>query len=295
MSPLPPWLKKPIPKHSNISRVRKLMGENGVHTVCESAKCPNIGECFAKNTVTFLILGDTCTRRCAFCGVKKGIPAPVDPDEPKKIAEAVKKLGLDYVVITSVTRDDLPDGGAGQFVEVIRYLRLNAAVPEIEVLIPDNLDLDRVLEAKPFVLNHNLETVPRLYPQVRPQADYRRSLKVLRYIKDQNPSIYTKSGIMVGLGEKDEEIEQVLRDLRAVGCDLVTIGQYLPPAKQKLPVIRYVDPLIFAEYERLGKELGFLHTASGPFVRSSYRAGDLTPVRRSSDHPSPSEMERGYQ
>lgn len=270
MIPLPPWLKKPIPKHSNISRVRRLLGDNGVQTVCESAKCPNIGECFSRNTVTFMILGDICTRRCAFCAVQKGIPAPVDPDEPRKIREAVKKLGLGYLVITSVTRDDLADGGAEQFKKVIEEIQdIN-----VEVLIPDNLDLDKLIAARPYVINHNLETVPRLCPKVRPQADYARSLNVLRYVKDKNPSIYTKSGIMVGLGESDAEVEQVLRDLKAVGCDLVTIGQYLPPAKQNLPVMRFVEPEVFAGFERLGNKLGFLHTASGPFVRSSYRASE---------------------
>jgi lipoic acid synthetase len=285
VSPLPTWLKKPIPKRSNIIRLRQVLGDDGLHTVCESAKCPNIGECFACNTLTFLILGDICTRHCAFCavpagrqGVGKGAPLPPDPNEPGKIRKAVKKLGLGYVVITSVTRDDLPDGGAGQFVEVIQNLRLNAAVPEIEVLIPDfkgeREALERVIGARPGVINHNLETVPRLYPKVRPQADYARSLKLLRRVKDKNPSIYTKSGIMVGLGERDEEVEQVLRDLKAVGCDLVTIGQYLSPSKQNLPVMRFVEPGVFERFERRGKELGFLHTASGPFVRSSYRASE---------------------
>ncbi|MFA4905887.1 MAG: lipoyl synthase [Candidatus Margulisiibacteriota bacterium] len=276
MRSLPPWLKKPIPKHRNISRIRELLGDDGVHTVCESAKCPNVGECFAKNTVTFMILGEICTRRCAFCGVQKGVPAPVDPDEPRKIGKALKKLGLNYVVVTSVTRDDLPDGGTEQFVEVIFNLRLNAAVP-IEVLIPDNLDLDKLIEARPNVINHNLETVPRLYPKVRPQADYARSLKVLRYIKDKNPSIYTKSGIMVGLGESNSEVEQVLIDLKTVDCDIVTIGQYLRPAKQNLEVERFVDPEEFKAYERLGRKLGFLSVVSGPFVRSSYRAGENIP------------------
>lgn len=279
MSPLPPWLKKPIPKHSNINRVRKLLGDKGVHTVCESAKCPNIGECFAKNTVTFMILGDTCTRHCAFCAVQKGMPAPVDPDEPRKIAEAVKKLGLDYVVITSVTRDDLPDGGASQFRNVGTALVAvqDSRKLKIEFLIPDNLELDKLIAAQPYVINHNLETVPRLYPKVRPQADYRRSLKILRYIKDKSPSIYTKSGIMVGLGETNSEVEQVLRDLKAVGCDIVTIGQYLRPSKQNLEVERFVEPEDFRAYERLGLKLGFLSVVSGPFVRSSYRAGENIP------------------
>lgn len=270
MSSLPPWLKKSLPKNSNILRLRKLLGDDSIHTVCESAKCPNIGECFAKNTATFLILGNICTRNCAFCGIEKGVPAPVDPNEPRKIAEAVKKLGLDFVVITSVTRDDLPDGGTGQFKKVIEGIQ----GIKVEVLIPDNLDINRLITARPYVINHNLETVPRLYPKVRPQADYARSLKILRYIKEKSPSIYTKSGIMVGLGERDEEVVAVLKDLKAIGCDRVTIGQYLSPSPKHRPPERYVAPDEFDNYASLGEKLG-LKMLSGPFVRSSYHAGDL--------------------
>jgi len=280
---LPPWLKKSIPKKSHIERLRKLIACDSIHTVCESAKCPNIGECFSRNTLTFMILGEVCTRRCAFCAVKKGGPTPVDTDEPRKIAETVKKLGLNYVVITSVTRDDLPDGGASQFRNVGTALVAvrNSRGLKYEFLIPDfqgnRQAVKTVLEAKPFVLNHNLETVPRLYAKVRPQADYQRSLDLLRHIKETDPSIYTKSGIMVGLGERDDEVAQVLRDLKKVRCDMVTIGQYLRPSRQNLQVERFVEPEIFRVYERLGRDLGFLSVVAGPLVRSSYRAGENIP------------------
>jgi len=281
---LPPWLKKSVPKNRPIQRLRKIIACDDLHTVCESAKCPNIGECFSRNTLTFMILGEVCTRRCAFCAVpagrqaiKKGEPTPVDTDEPRKIAEAVKKLGLNYVVITSVTRDDLPDGGAALFKKVIEEIK----GIKVEVLIPDfkgdREALKQVINARPYVINHNLETVPRLYAQVRPQADYQRSLDLLRHIKETDPSIYTKSGIMVGLGERDEEVAQVLRDLKAVGCDMVTIGQYLRPSRQNLQVERFVEPEIFRVFERLGRDLGFLSVVAGPLVRSSYRAGENIP------------------
>lgn len=222
-----------------------------------------------------MILGDICTRNCAFCGIRKGVPPPPDPKEPERIAEAVKKLGLNYVVITSVTRDDLPDGGASQFAQTIRNLRLS----DIEVLIPDfqgNKDsLEIVLRASPFVLNHNVETVPRLYPKIRPQANYQRSLNILKFAKQHQNSVYTKSGFMVGLGETKKEVIELLKDLRAVECDVVTIGQYLPPSTAHVKVERYVQPEEFEEYRTIGKELGFLEVLSGPFVRSSYHASKI--------------------
>ncbi|MFA4966841.1 MAG: lipoyl synthase [Candidatus Margulisiibacteriota bacterium] len=274
---LPSYLKKRIPKTHNVSRLREALNDPSIHTVCESLKCPNIGECFSKNTLTFMILGDVCTRNCAFCGCEKGMPLPVDPDEPEKILESVRKLKLNYVVITSVTRDDLPDGGASHFSKAIRALHSKGIA--VEVLIPDFLGnpeaLNVVVRAKPEVINHNVETVPRLYPDVRPQADYKRSLNLLLRVKEANPAIYTKSGIMVGLGETDEEVFSVLRDLKGVGCDIVTLGQYLPPSKTHQKAERFVEPESFLHYERVGYKMGFLKVFSGPFVRSSYKAEEI--------------------
>ena len=251
----------------------------GLHTVCQSASCPNIGECFSKGTATFMILGNVCTRDCGFCGVRHGEPLTLDPDEPRHVAEAAAKMGLNYVVVTSVTRDDLADGGAVHFAETIQQLKQMIPEVRVEVLIPDfggDRDaLRAVLAARPFVLNHNVETVPRLYPIVRPAADYQRSLALLETAKKIQPSVYTKSGLMVGLGETREEVVQVLRDLRSRGCDLVTIGQYLRPSKSNLPVAEYVPPAQFEEYKSIGDSLGFRFTASGPFVRSSYHAAEL--------------------
>ena len=273
---LPSFLVKPTSKSRNIRRLRERLSDPALHTVCEEARCPNIGECYSNATCTFLILGDTCTRNCAFCGIVSGRPLPPDPSEPERIAEAVKKLNLNYVVITSVARDDLPDGGARQFAEVVRNLRLNVAVSRIEVLIPDfqgkKTSLQTVLEAGPDVLNHNIETMPRLYSKIRPQADYRRSLELLRRAKEFRPAVYTKSGFMVGLGETREEIEAVLRDLRSVNCDIVTIGQYLPPSREHPKPERYVAPEEFTAFKAYGSGLGFLKVSSGPFVRSSYQA-----------------------
>lgn len=277
--PLPSFLVKTTPKQANIRRLRSLIDDLSIHTVCQEACCPNIGECFARQTCTFMILGSSCTRNCVFCGVIKGQPSPVDPDEPRKVAAAVKKLNLKYVVITSVTRDDLPDGGAEHFAKTIGSLRLNVAASKIEVLIPDfqgnEQSLATVLSAKPDVLNHNIETVPRLYPQIRPQANYERSLALLRTAKQLQPKTYTKSGFMVGLGEDQGEIRGVLADLQRVGCNIVTIGQYLPPSKHHLPPQRYVTPDEFAQYQQLGQELGLKKVCAGPFVRSSYRAEEI--------------------
>ena len=273
---LPDFLIKKTPKQENIKRIRNLLADTDFHTVCESAHCPNIGECFAQNTLTFMLLGDICTRNCLFCGVKKGSPLPLDPEEPSRITSAVTKLSLQYVVITSVTRDDLADGGAQHFVEVINCLRKANPKIKIEVLIPDFKgkveDLGKILKANPLVLNHNVETTARLYPLIRPQANYQRSLNILRQSKEINSSIYTKSGFMVGLGETRDEIFALLEDLKAAHCDMVTIGQYLAPSKEHLPPQRYVTPEEFESYAKAGKALGFMNIFAGPFVRSSYRA-----------------------
>lgn len=231
-----------------------------------------------------MILGNICTRNCRFCAVAKGSPLPLDPTEPERIVSAVKKLGLEYAVITSVTRDDFSDGGASQFAEVIRAL---SPLP-VEVLIPDlqgkREALEKIMEAKPFVLNHNIETIERLYPEIRPQAKYQRSLALLAQAKVFNPSIYTKSGFMVGLGESDEEVGALLRDLRGAGCDIVTIGQYLAPSKEHFTVARYVEPEKFAWFSRIGEKLGFLSVMSGPFVRSSYKAGEILAWKKRKDY-----------
>ncbi|MDI6731389.1 MAG: lipoyl synthase [Candidatus Margulisbacteria bacterium] len=283
--PLPHFLVKKAPKQVHIRRIRQLLEDNRLNTVCESAKCPNIGECFGRNTLTFMIMGNLCTRHCRFCGVDKGKPLPLDETEPERIASAVKKLGLNYVVITSVTRDDLPDGGASQFAAVIKTInqwqdtrnKMQATI-RTEVLIPDfqgNKEaLKTVLDADPFVLSHNLETVPRLYPQIRPEADYRRSLELLERSKKYRPDIYTKSGFMLGLGEEKEEVISVINDLKMVSCDLVTIGQYLPPSKQHPAVSRYATPEEFKKYQAIGQKLG-IKVFAGPFVRSSYQAGEM--------------------
>jgi lipoic acid synthetase len=250
-----------------------------LHTICQSALCPNIGKCFTAGTATFLILGDVCTRRCTFCAVKKGFPGPVDEAEPEHLLEAVQKLGLSYVVITSVTRDDLPDGGASQFARTVSLLRENAADIMVEVLVPDFRGSEEairmVVESGPQVFNHNVETVPRLYLEVRAGADYARSLELLYLVKKIDPEITTKSGLMLGLGESTEEVVEVMRDLREANCDLLTIGQYLQPSAKHHPVIRFVPPEEFAEYETIGREMGFAEVASSPLVRSSYRAAEL--------------------
>lgn len=273
MSPLPSFLVKKVPKHKNLIDVRRLLGDPSIHTVCEGAKCPNLGECFSRKTLTFMILGNICTRNCAFCAVEKGKPDLVDPDEPRKIKEAAEKLNLQYVVVTSVTRDDLPDSGASQFVKVIKALKPKP----VEVLIPDLKgswdDLKKIIEAGPAVINHNVETVSRLYPEIRNKASYSLSLELLRKAKTRD--IYTKSGFMVGLGEDDREVISLLGDLRAVGCDIVTIGQYLSPSKNHIKPVRYVHPETFEWYSRIGERMGFLSVFSGPFVRSSYKAEEI--------------------
>ncbi len=270
------WLTLPAPDREVLARMGKLLRELRLHTVCESALCPNIGKCFGRGTATFMILGDVCTRGCRFCSVGKGKPAPPDPEEPERVAEAARRLGLRHVVITSVTRDDLPDGEASHFAATIEAVRHRLPGATVEVLIPDfggSLEaLEQVIAAGPEVINHNLETVPRLYPRVRPRADYQRSLGILAWVKRQAPWVITKSGLMVGLGERPEEVENALVDLRRAGCDVVTLGQYLRPSKRELPVAEFIPPERFEEYRRLGEKLGFLAVVAGPLVRSSYRA-----------------------
>jgi lipoic acid synthetase len=275
----PEWLRAPAPVGANYRDVRSLIGGLRLHTVCESAACPNVGECWNHRTATFMILGNVCTRRCGFCAVDKGAPLPVDEDEPVRVAEAAAVLGLEYAVITSVTRDDRMDGGAALFASTIRALRARLPNNQVEVLIPDfqgsHAALDIVLDAAPDVLNHNIETVPRLYRQVRLGARYERSLDVLCYAKRKRPSIPTKSGLMLGLGETTDEVLQAMRDLRANNVDILTIGQYLSPSPQHLPILRYATPDEFAELRRAGLEMGFAHVESGPLVRSSYHAASL--------------------
>ncbi|MCE5325125.1 MAG: lipoyl synthase [Planctomycetaceae bacterium] len=283
---LPPWLTRRLGPSRDAEQVAALLADLHLVTVCDGAHCPNRHECYSRRTATFMILGETCTRNCRFCAVPAcgAAPAPPREDEPAAVAEACKRLALRHVVITSVTRDDLADGGAGHFARTIAAVR--DAVPQaiIEVLVPDfqgdRAAIDTVLAASPHVFNHNVETVERLYATVRPQASYRRSLGVLAHAKSRGAT--TKSGLMVGLGEAAGEVEQVLRDLRAAGCDIVTIGQYLAPSKHHLPVVRYVEPAEFAAYEAGAKAMGFAAVAAGPFVRSSYQAEDVFNKRSAS-------------
>ena len=275
----PSWLKKRIPPFQDLQRIKSILTETELHTVCEEARCPNLGECFSQGTATILILGRICTRNCGFCAVEHGDPVPPDEAEPLHVAQAIKKMGLRYVVITSVTRDDLSDGGASHFARTIQAIRAQDQTIKIEVLVPDfngNLDsLGLILKECPDVLNHNIETVLRLYPEVRPQADYERSLNILKRSKENYPHLLTKSGFMLGLGETQEEVLELLRDLRGVGCDFLTIGQYLQPRPDRLSVERFVPPEEFAEYKRTGEEMGFRAVASGPFVRSSFHASQM--------------------
>ena len=275
----PPWLKKRLPPFQDLQKVKSILEEADLHTVCEEARCPNLGDCFCNGTATFLILGRICTRNCGFCAVEHRSPVPPDEAEPEKLAQAVKKMGLQYVVITSVTRDDLPDGGAFLFAKTIQAIRALDSKIKIEVLIPDfkgDLNsLKDVLKENPDVLNHNIETISRLYHQVRPQADYQRSLDLLRRSKENYPHIPTKSGFMLGLGETQKEVLELLRDLREIGCDFLTIGQYLQPRQDRLPVIRFIPPEEFDEYKKVGEEMGFKAVSSGPFVRSSFHASQM--------------------
>jgi len=274
----PKWLRAPAPTGKNYHEVRALVQRLNLHTVCESAACPNAGECWNQRTATFMILGNVCTRRCGFCAVQKGAPLPVDYEEPERVAEAVAALGLRYAVITSVNRDDRKDGGADLFRLTILAIRRRVPGCKVEVLIPDfqgrREALDAVLKASPDVLNHNIETVPRLYRQVRLGARYERSLELLAYSKQARPDIPTKSGLMLGLGESREEVRQVMSDLRVHAVDILTIGQYLRPSPKHLPVLRYVPPAEFEEYRQEGLKMGFAHVESGPLVRSSYHAAE---------------------
>lgn len=274
----PEWIRvKAATGSSRFSEIKQILREHNLHTVCEEASCPNIGECFGKGTATFMIMGDKCTRRCPFCDVGHGRPDPLDTEEPGNLARTIAALKLKYVVITSVDRDDLRDGGAGHFVECIRQVREHSPATRIEILTPDFRGrLDRALEilnaAPPDVMNHNLETVPRLYREARPGSDYAHSLKLLKDFKALHPDVPTKSGIMVGLGETEEEILQVMRDLRAHDVDMLTIGQYLQPSEHHLPVRAYVHPDTFKMYEEEAYKMGFTHAAVGAMVRSSYHA-----------------------
>ena len=277
MEKKPDWLRVNY-NAAAIQEISGLMASLKLNTVCKEASCPNMGECYKKHTATFMILGTQCTRNCRFCNVTHGRPQPVDPDEPAHLAEAVEALGLRHVVVTSVTRDDLPDGGAGQFAAVIRAVKDRCPGVTIEVLIPDMQEntaaLDQILREEPTVINHNLETVPSLYGAVRPGADYARSLRVLRYVKNAAPDRFVKTGIMVGLGETAAEIDRLMDDALENGCDILTIGQYLRPSLEHLPVVEYVTPETFAWYKKRGEEKGFRYVASSPLVRSSYRAAE---------------------
>ena len=279
-TPKPDWLKVRAPGSENYHRLKGLMRGLGLHTVCEEANCPNIGECWHHGTATFMILGDTCTRSCGYCNVTHGTPQPADVHEPVKVASAIHALALDYVVVTSVDRDDLPDFGATQFARTILETRARIPSCRLEVLVPDfqgdRSALAIVLEARPDVLNHNIETVPRLYRAARPGGRYARALDVLRAAREIAPEVPTKSGLMVGLGEAWEEVVQTLRDLRETGVSIVTIGQYLRPSSANLPMVRYYTPAEFAELKRIGLDLGFGHVESGPLVRSSYHAHEQT-------------------
>lgn len=274
----PDWIRVRLaPANSHFSEVKKILREQKLHTVCEEASCPNISECFGKGTATFMIMGDLCTRRCPFCDVGHGKPLPLDTDEPRHLAETIAALKLKYVVITSVDRDDLRDGGAKHFADCINETRSLSPNTTIEVLVPDfrgrlDVAVDILSAAPPDVMNHNLETVPRLYKAARPGSDYAHSLKLLKDFKAKNPNVPTKSGLMVGIGETDEEIIEVMRDLRAHDVDMLTIGQYLAPSGHHLPVVRYVHPDVFDHYAALAAEMGFTHAACGPMVRSSYHA-----------------------
>ncbi len=272
----PRWLKRRLPAGGEYETVRRLLGESGLHTVCQEAQCPNLWECFSRHTATFMILGSRCTRNCRFCAVDHGPSGGPDPREPERVARAAKKLKLRYVVVTSVTRDDLPDGGAGIFAETIRALRDKNPGALVEVLIPDfqgeEAPLRTVLEAHPDVLNHNIETVSRLYPSVRPEAVYGRSLDLLRRASLWDSTILTKSGVMLGLGESEDELRQTLEDLLESGCSILTLGQYLQPSKAHLPVHRYIPPEEFEDWRKIAHDMGFSEVASGPFVRSSYNA-----------------------
>jgi lipoyl synthase len=282
---LPEWLRLKLPTAGTFAHTRSLLEELKLHTVCESAKCPNHWECWSKGTATFMIAGDHCTRACGFCAVSTAKPLPLEPDEPGRVAEATRRMKLKHVVITAVARDDIADGGAEHFRRTIEAVRALNPDTIIEVLVPDFLDRDdsiaAVLAANPHIYNHNLETVRRLTPCVRHRATYDRSLSVLRKVKEiRGSSIYTKSGFMLGLGEREEELLAAMEDLRGAGCDILTLGQYLQPTLRHLPVVEFVPPGRFAEYGKIAEQMGFVHVASGPMVRSSYHADEFNPSVR---------------
>lgn len=272
----PDWIKAKAPQGENYTEVKRLVEGARLHTVCQSANCPNIGECWHSRTATFMILGDTCTRNCRFCAVNHGKPGPVDEDEPRRVADAVKYLGLRHAVITSVTRDDLADGGAHIFADTIRFIHQSENDCSVEVLIPDfqgdEIALSMVLDARPEILNHNIETAKRCYPLMRPQAVYSRSIDLIRRAKKLAPETRTKSGIMIGAGEEWDEIIETMQDLRSANCDILTIGQYLAPSTSHVPIVKYYTPKEFAELKSAGLDMGFGYVESGPLVRSSYHA-----------------------
>ncbi|MCB1761813.1 MAG: lipoyl synthase [Gammaproteobacteria bacterium] len=273
----PAWIRIRIPSHSQRPQVEKLLADSDLHTVCQEASCPNLAECFGQGTATFMIMGDICTRRCPFCDVAHGRPLELDPDEAERLADTVRRMQLSYVVITSVDRDDLVDGGASHYAECIAAVRRRQPGIKVEILVPDfrgrmEPALANLALAPPDVFNHNLETVPRLYKKVRPGADYHWSLQLLKRFAEQHSHVPTKSGLMLGLGESIAEVEQVMRDLHSHGCSLLTLGQYLRPSPHHLPVSRYVTPAEFDQLKQLGESMGFHHVASGPLVRSSYHA-----------------------
>ena len=285
----PKWLRRRLPTGSDYEKVKGMIRGDRLHTVCQEAKCPNMWECFSQKTATFLILGSRCTRDCRFCSVLPGPLEPPDPEEPVRVAGVAHQMGLKYVVVTSVTRDDVSDGGASLFAQTIIEIRNRMADACVEVLIPDfqgnKAALNTVLKARPDVLNHNIETVPRLYNKVRPQADYLQSLVLLQRAKQQRPSVPTKSGLMLGLGETESEILQALQTLHRHGVSIITLGQYLQPTQQHLPVVEYITPQKFSEWREVALQVGFKEVASGPFVRSSYRAGKLFQSMASSQKP----------
>ncbi len=273
----PEWIRMKVPDSARYQEIKKVLRDNNLHTVCEEASCPNIGECFSGGTATFMILGDICTRRCPFCDVAHGKPLPPDADEPKNLARTIAQMKLNYVVITSVDRDDLRDGGAQHFVDCIDAVREASPDIKIEILVPDfrgrlDVSLEILRKAPPDVMNHNLETIPRLYKQARPGSDYQNSLLLLKTFSEMYPDVPTKSGLMLGLGETDAEIEAVMQDLRDHGVTMLTLGQYLQPSEHHLPVMRYVEPDIFESLREKAEKMGFNNTASGPMVRSSYHA-----------------------
>jgi len=273
----PQWLNKKMDFES-VAEVTRMLRTLKLHTVCEGARCPNISECFARSTATFMILGDVCTRNCSFCAIPQSKPLPPDPDEPRHVAEAAGQMALRHVVVTSVTRDDLPDGGAMQFAFTIEEIKKRLPSATIEVLIPDlkgsQASINVIIDAKPHIINHNMETVPSVFNRVRPMGNYAASLSLLKYVKSQNPAVITKSGIMVGLGETPDEVEHVMDDLRRCGCDVMTIGQYLPPSSNHALLREYITPEQFESYKTIALGKGFLYVASSPYVRSSYNAAE---------------------